>query len=79
MEDLVPGHPRSGVADTHHDAAGIVRRLVWRIKSGDRSAVADNAGLLTTAKDSTFQNKVHLTMQAKGFFEKGDGDASGGN
>ena len=29
--------------------------------------VADNAGLLMQGKDSTFQNKVHLTMAAKGF------------
>src|SRR5437868_3004327 len=33
-------------------------------------AVADNAGLLVTGKDSTFQNKVHLALQAKGFFDK---------
>jgi PTH1 family peptidyl-tRNA hydrolase len=39
-------------------------------------AVADNAGLLTTDRDSTFQNKVHLAMQAKGFLDKDDG---GGN
>ena len=32
-------------------------------------AVADNAGLLATGRDSTFANKVHLAMQAKGFFE----------
>jgi PTH1 family peptidyl-tRNA hydrolase len=38
-------------------------------------AIADNAGLLTTDRDSTFQNKVHLAMQAKGFFDKDDGDA----
>ena len=38
-------------------------------------AVAENAGLLTTDRDSTFQNKVHLAMQAKGFFDKDDGDA----
>jgi PTH1 family peptidyl-tRNA hydrolase len=31
------------------------------------AAIADNAGLLATGKDSTFQNKVHLAMQAKGF------------
>jgi PTH1 family peptidyl-tRNA hydrolase len=30
-------------------------------------AIADNAGLLATDRDSTFQNKVHLAMQAKGF------------
>ena len=29
--------------------------------------VADNAGLLVERKDSTFQNKVHLAMDAKGF------------
>jgi len=39
-------------------------------------AIADNAGLLVTDKDSTFQNKVHLAMQAKGFIDKGD-DAGG--
>ena len=39
-------------------------------------AVADNAGLLATGRDSTFQNKVHLAMQAKGFFEKGDDGAA---
>ena len=38
-------------------------------------AVADNAGLLVARRDSTFQNKVHLAMQAKGFFDKDDGDA----
>ncbi|MBN8984777.1 MAG: aminoacyl-tRNA hydrolase [Rhizobiales bacterium] len=37
--------------------------------------VADNAGLLATGKDATFQNKVHLAMQAKGFgTEKDDGE-----
>jgi len=29
--------------------------------------------LLATGKDSTFQNKVHLTLQAKGFFDEEDG------
>ncbi len=29
--------------------------------------IADNAGLLASGKDSTFQNKVHLAMDAKGF------------
>ena len=36
-------------------------------------AIAESAGLLTTDRDSTFQNKVHLAMQAKGFFEQEDG------
>lgn len=38
-------------------------------------AVADNAALLVTGRDSTFQNKVHLAMQGKGFVEKhGEGN-----
>jgi PTH1 family peptidyl-tRNA hydrolase len=32
-------------------------------------AIADSAGLLVTGRDSAFQNKVHLAMQAKGFFD----------
>src|ERR1700740_2789351 len=32
-------------------------------------AVADNAGLLVAGQDSSFQNKVHLAMQRKGFFD----------
>ncbi|MES2751786.1 MAG: aminoacyl-tRNA hydrolase [Pseudomonadota bacterium] len=39
-------------------------------------AITDNAGLLATDKDATFQNKVHLAMQARGFGPKED---SGGN
>ena len=34
--------------------------------------IADNAGLLIEGKDSTFQNKIHLAMAAKGFV--GDDD-----
>jgi PTH1 family peptidyl-tRNA hydrolase len=41
-----------------------------------REAIADNAGLLATDRDSTFQNKVHLAMQAKGFLDKGDDGAT---
>ena len=29
--------------------------------------IADNAGLIVKGEDSSFQNKVHLAMQAKGF------------
>ncbi|NPV21916.1 aminoacyl-tRNA hydrolase [Bradyrhizobium aeschynomenes] len=39
-------------------------------------AVADNAGLLTGKRDSTFANKVHLALQAKGFLDKGDAGAA---
>jgi PTH1 family peptidyl-tRNA hydrolase len=31
--------------------------------------IADNAGLLAKGADATFQNKVHLAMQAKGFLD----------
>jgi peptidyl-tRNA hydrolase, PTH1 family len=34
--------------------------------------IADNAALLAEGKDSTFQNKVHLAMSAKGFGDTGD-------
>jgi PTH1 family peptidyl-tRNA hydrolase len=39
-------------------------------------AVADNVGLLAAGRDSTFQNKVHLALQAKGFFDKDDDGAA---
>lgn len=36
--------------------------------------MAENAGLLAAGKDASFQNKVHLAMQAKGFGESGAKD-----
>jgi PTH1 family peptidyl-tRNA hydrolase len=42
------------------------------------TAIADNAGHLTKGQDATFQNKVHLAMQAKGFFDEKDPAPSGG-
>jgi len=38
--------------------------------------VADNVGLLIEGKDSTFQNKVHLAMSAKGFIDDKDEPAA---
>ena len=38
--------------------------------------IADNAGLLVDGKDSTFQNKVHLAMSAKGFDDDKDEPAA---
>jgi peptidyl-tRNA hydrolase, PTH1 family len=38
------------------------------------AAVADNAGLIAAGQDATFQNKVHLAMAAKGFYDKGEDD-----
>ena len=38
-------------------------------------AVAANVGQLAAGHDSTFQNKVHLAMQGKGFFDVKEEDA----
>ena len=34
--------------------------------------IADNVALIVKGEDASFQNKVHLAMQAKGFFEPKD-------
>jgi PTH1 family peptidyl-tRNA hydrolase len=39
-------------------------------------AIADDAGLLARGEDNTFQNKVHLAMQAKGFEPKNTSEES---
>lgn len=48
---------RYGGLEAEVAAAGIVRRLIWRIKSGDRSAVADQVGgdLTRLTADDVFQ------------------------
>jgi peptidyl-tRNA hydrolase, PTH1 family len=38
--------------------------------------MADNAGLLVEGRDSSFQNKVHLAMEAKGFADEADDELS---
>jgi PTH1 family peptidyl-tRNA hydrolase len=58
VKELVHGHVLSDFAKTDRPW---VEALC--------AAVADNAALLVTARDSAFQNKVHLTMQAKGFVD----------
>jgi PTH1 family peptidyl-tRNA hydrolase len=37
--------------------------------------IADNAELLAKGQDASFQNKVHLAMQAKGFFDAKEDDS----
>ena len=74
------GHPRDWLGPGHPSLKDVVHRHVLSdFAKADRpwvealcEAVADNAGLLAAAKDSSFQNKVHLAMQAKGFFDKDD-------
>ena len=41
--------------------------------------IADNAALLAAGHDSSFQNKVHLALLAKGFLDKGDNGAAKGD
>jgi PTH1 family peptidyl-tRNA hydrolase len=36
--------------------------------------VADNAGLILKGREASFANKVHLAMQAKGFYDNDKGD-----
>jgi PTH1 family peptidyl-tRNA hydrolase len=61
IKELVHGYVLSDFA---RDERAFVEALV--------EAIADNAALLATGQDSTFQNKVHLAMQARGFFDEGD-------
>jgi len=69
------GHPRDWLGPGHPNLRDVVHRHVLSdFAREDRpwvealcEAIADNAGLLATGRDSTFQNKVHLAMQAKGF------------
>src|ERR1700676_5569332 len=38
------------------------------------AVIADDAGLLAKGEDASFQNKVHLAMQAKGFLDPKTGE-----
>jgi PTH1 family peptidyl-tRNA hydrolase len=75
------GHPRDWLGAHHPDLKEVVYRYVLSNFPKDErpwvealcELIADNAALLATGRDSTFQNKVHLAMQAKGFFDKNDG------
>jgi PTH1 family peptidyl-tRNA hydrolase len=66
IKELVHGHVLN---DFGKDERPWVETLV--------DAIAEHAGLLAAGRDSTFQNKVHLAMQAKGFLDKDD--SSSGN
>jgi len=72
------GHP-GGKELVHHHVLSDFAKVddAWVIALCE--AVADNAGLLAIGHDSTFQNKVHLAMHAKGFFDvkEGSGEKQG--
>jgi PTH1 family peptidyl-tRNA hydrolase len=61
--DLVHSHVLSDFAKSEKD---------WVAALCD--IIADNAELLVEGGDSRFQNKVHLAMQAKGFYDDKTGD-----
>jgi PTH1 family peptidyl-tRNA hydrolase len=75
------GHPRDWLGARHPDLKEVVYRYVLSNFSKDErpwvealcELIADNAALLASGRDSTFQNKVHLAMQTHGFFDK-DGE-----
>jgi PTH1 family peptidyl-tRNA hydrolase len=74
------GHPRDWLGPRHPDLKEVVYRYVLSNFPKDErpwvealcELIADNAGLLATGHDSTFQNRVHLAMQGRGFFDKDD-------
>ena len=72
------GHP--GVKElVHVHVLNDFAKSEWPWVEGLCDIVADNVALLAAGKDSTFQNKVHLAMQAKGFGapdEKGAGNGA---
>jgi peptidyl-tRNA hydrolase, PTH1 family len=78
------GHPRDWLGARHPSLKNVVHRHVLSdFTKDDRAwveavleAIADNAALLAKGRDSTFANKVHLAMQAKGFFDKDDDGAA---
>jgi PTH1 family peptidyl-tRNA hydrolase len=56
IKELVPTH-----------VLGDFAKSEWPWVEALCDVIADNAGLLVEGKDSSFQNKVHLAMAAKGF------------
>lgn len=63
------GHP--GVKErVHGHVLSDFAKSEWPAVEALCDAVADHAGLLAQGRDSSFQNKVHLAMDAKGFAAK---------
>jgi len=61
VKELVPTH-----------VLGDFAKSEWAWVEALCDVIADNAPLLIEGKDSTFQNKVHLAMEAKGFDDEDD-------
>ena len=63
VKELVPTHVLSDFAKSERPWVEALCEIM-----------ADNAGLLAEGKDSSFQNKVHLGLEAKGFGDGKDAD-----
>jgi len=78
------GHPRDWLGPRHPSLKDVVyRHVLSDFAKSDHpwveallEAIAENAGLLATNRDSTFANRVDLALQAKGFFDKDDDGAA---
>jgi len=65
------GHP--GVKDlVHAHVLNDFAKAEWPWVKALCDVIADNAELLAKGQDASFQNKVHLAMSAKGFFDDRD-------
>ncbi|HYV69042.1 MAG TPA: aminoacyl-tRNA hydrolase [Pseudolabrys sp.] len=65
IKELVPMHVLADFAKSE-----------WAWVEALCDVVADNAPLLVEGRDSSFQNKVHLAMEAKGFADEADDELS---
>ena len=65
VKELVPMH-----------VLGDFAKSEWAWVEALCDVVADSAALLVEGKDSSFQNKVHLAMEAKGFDDEPDDELS---
>jgi peptidyl-tRNA hydrolase, PTH1 family len=63
VKELVPMH-----------VLGDFAKSEWAWVEALCDVMAENAPLLVKDKDSSFQNKVHLAMEAKGFTDEADDD-----
>ena len=61
VKELVPNH-----------VLGDFAKDDWPWVEALCDVMADNAGLLVEGRDSSFQNRVHLAMEAKGFDDGAD-------
>ena len=70
------GHPGAKEL-VHHYVLGDFAKSERDWVEALRTLIADNADLLAKGQDASFQNKVHLAMQAKGFFDSKESDEAG--